>query len=307
MITALILTLNEERHIARCIESLADQCERILVVDSGSQDQTVAIARRLGATVVFNPWINYAAQMNFAINFAAGSGGWLLRIDADEVLDTDSRETPKQAIARATPDTDGIVVLRRINFLGRRIRHGAIEPSFQLRMWREGRGHCELRWMDEHIQVVGRVLKSRVVISDKNENSLTWWVAKHNSYASREVIDILSERRSRSHGERLGDGASAQARTRRFFKNQVYRRMPTVARATLYFVYRYVFRLGFLDGKEGFLFHALQGFWYRTLVDAKLLDIDQYAQAKNISIEAAVLERTGIDIAVHPKMPTTQS
>jgi hypothetical protein len=83
--------------------------------------------------------------------------------------------------------------------------------------------------------------------------------------------------------------------------------MPTVARATLYFVYRYVFRLGFLDGKEGFLFHALQGFWYRTLVDAKLLDIDQYAQAKNISIEAAVLERTGIDIAVHPKMPTTQS
>ena len=191
MITALILTLNEEQHIARCIDSLRCHCSEVIVVDSGSTDQTVEIAKSRGATVLFNSWTNYSTQMNFAIKAAAENGGWLLRIDADEVIDESSIETLTETVNRADVDVDGLAVNRRIFFLGKRIKYGSIEPSWQLRLWRNGRGRCEQRWMDEHIQVEGKTAKSSIVISDRNLNSITWWIEKHNSYASREAIDII--------------------------------------------------------------------------------------------------------------------
>ena len=208
-IHAIILTLNEEMHIARCIESLAGQCTSITVVDSGSTDGTTEIAIALGAQVLRNPWINYASQMNYAIEALADRGGWLLRIDADEVLDADSRQTLAEAIAGAAPEVDGLVVQRRIHFLGRRIRHGAIEPSWQLRLWRNGAGRCEQRWMDEHIKVVGSVARTELVLSDINLNSLTWWTSKHNSYASREAIEILNRKYGFLLGESLGAGGAS--------------------------------------------------------------------------------------------------
>jgi len=296
---AIILTLDEAQHIARCIESLDGQCASITVVDCGSRDATVATAQRLGAEVVSNPWVNYATQMNFGIDHVAQRGGWLLRIDADEVLDGDSGETLREAIANAADDVDGLLVQRRIHFLGRRIRHGAIEPSWQLRLWRNGSGRCEQRWMDEHIQVGGRVAKSKLVLSDINLNSLTWWTAKHNSYASREAIDILNLR----HGllpPGTGDApASPQARRRRFVKEKIYSKLSPGGRALIYFLYRYFLRLGFLDGRAGFYFHLMQGLWYRTLVDAKVLEIEDYAKANGLNLAAAIKDRTGIVVTQH--------
>lgn len=301
---AIILTLNEERHIARCIESLGGQCASVTVVDSGSTDRTREIALALGAEVVSNPWINYAAQMNFAIDRLAGRGGWLLRIDADEVLDPDSAETLGKAIDAAPPSVTGLLVLRRIVFMGRRMRHGGVEPSWQLRLWRNGKGRCEQRWMDEHILVDGDVAKSGLVVSDINLNSLSWWTAKHNGYASREAIDILNGRHAFMPDDRgiAAGGASRQARRRRFLKEAVYGRLPGGIRAVAYFVYRYVVRLGFLDGAPGWYFSLLQGFWYRMLVDAKIDEIEATARLGGMTIVDAIRDRTGIDpLAAAPR------
>lgn len=293
---AIILTLDEEQHIGRCIDSLGGQCASVTVIDSGSKDRTVGIARERGAEVLSNPFVTHAGQVNFAIDQLAGRGGWLLRIDADEVLDADSRQTLTEAVAEATPEVAGLLVQRRIHFLGRRIRHGAIEPSWQLRLWRNGAGRCEQRWMDEHIRVAGRVARSGIVLSDINLNSLSWWTAKHNSYASREAIDQLNRKYGFMSLEGIAEGgASPQAKRRRLLKEQVYGRVPPGARALLYFLYRYLFRLGFLDGRAGWYFHLLQGFWYRTLVDAKVEEIEARAAAGGLSIIEAIRERTGID------------
>ena len=293
MIIALILALDEERHIARCIESLKGQCSRIVVVDSGSKDRTVEIAESLGATVLRNPWVNYATQMNFAIDSMAGAGGWLLRIDADEVLDACGGETLQAAIARAGPDTEGILVSRRIHFLGRRIRHGAIEPSLQLRLWREGRGRCEQSWMDEHIEVRGRVFRADVVINDINLNSLSWWTDKHNGYASREAVEILLNER-----EAVSASLHPQARVKRLLKKKVYQRLPGGVRAGLYFLYRYIFRLGLFDGSEGLYFHLLQALWYRTLVDAKVHEVEVRMRDRGEDNATAIAAVTGLPIKV---------
>lgn len=297
-IHAIILTLDEEQHIARCIESLRGQCASITVVDSGSRDSTVTIAQRLGAEVVSNPWVNYATQMNFGIDRLAGRRGWLLRIDADEIVDPDSRQTLLEASVRTPEDVDGLLVQRRIHFLGRRIRHGAIEPSWQLRLWRNGSGRCEQRWMDEHIQVAGRVAQSGVVLSDINLNSLTWWTTKHNSYASREAVDVLNLRHELFSSEaNANTPGSPQARRRRFVKEKIYYRLSPGLRSLFYFVYRYVLRLGFLDGRAGFYFHLMQALWYRSLVDAKVTEIEDFARATSVDMRTAIRDRTGIDIA----------
>lgn len=305
---ALILTLNEERHIGRCIESLADHCASILIVDSGSADRTVEIAQQLGAEVIYNPWVNYATQLNFGVSHLADRPGWLLRIDADEILEQDCVETIGQAVSRMPADVDGIAVQRRIFFLGKRMRHGGMEPSWQLRLWRNGAGRCEQRWMDEHIKVSGRVEHSKVVISDINLNSLTWWISKHNSYASREAIDILNQRFGFLPIDSLhSEGASPQAQIKRFLKNSVYLRMPAGLRSIGYYLYRYIVRCGFLDGKSGFYWHLMQGLWYRVLVDAKVEEILRFSGSNQCSLIEAIKAKTGIDPAPNAMLAKQKS
>jgi glycosyltransferase involved in cell wall biosynthesis len=302
-IHAIILTLNEEIHLGRCLASLADQASSVTIVDCGSTDRTTEIARDFGADVLTNVWVNYATQMNFGIDALAGRGGWLFRIDADEVLDLGPFTTLPEVVTRVDDECDGILVQRRIHFLGRRIRHGSIEPSWQLRLWRNGRGRCEQRWMDEHIKVQGKIVKSEIVLADINLNTLSWWTTKHNSYASREAIDQLNARyRFLSNDGLVVTNASNQARLRRFVKEKIYLNVPAGIRVAAYFVYRYILRLGFLDGKEGYYFHILQALWYRTLVDAKVVEIEAYAREKDVSIVDAISDRTGI-----PLMSSTKS
>jgi glycosyltransferase involved in cell wall biosynthesis len=306
---AIVLTLSEEIHIARCLKSIRDVCATITVVDSGSTDRTVEIAKSFGAEVVSNPWVNHATQMNFAIDHVASRGGWLLRIDADELLSSSSAVSLVKSIAQANTATAGILLRRRIFFMGRGLRWGGMDPIWQLRVWREGRGRCEIRWMDEHIIVSGETEKSRAIMEDRNENSIDWWTAKHNSYASLEAIDLLNLK----HRLRLSDTvptcpSSPQAAMKRAIKEGIYVRLPGPLRTWLYFFYRYLLLLGFLDGKPGFYFHVLQGLWYRTLVDAKVCDIEAFASVANTPLVEAIRIRTGIDLKRNLSKPiTTQS
>lgn len=113
---------------------------------------------------------------------------------------------------------------------------------------------------------------------DHNLNDLTWWVTKHNSYATREVYDMVQiMERDRTTKDAGMEKMIGQAARKRWLKEKVYSRIPSTLRASMYFVYRYVLGRGFLDGKEGFFFHFLQAYWYRTLVEAKLLELQKVA------------------------------
>lgn len=295
-IHAIVLTCNEELHIARCLTSIHEICTSITVIDSGSSDRTVEIARSFGADVIVNPWVNYATQLNFGIDKLEGRGGWLMRIDADEHLPPESARALPAVLTNLTAGDDGVLVRRQIVFLGRRIRWGGIEPSWQLRLWRCGRGACEQRWMDEHVVVRGGVAKSPIEFVDENLNSIDWWTSKHNNYASREVIDMLASLSLLDGYEDLTrSSASRQAKLKRFIKERIYNRLPGGIRTVAYVLYRYVLRLGFLDGKPGYYFHILQGFWYRTLVDAKLAEVLMLSEQQGLELAEAVKKATGID------------
>lgn len=287
-LTVVILTYNEERHVARAIGSVRDVAQRIVAVDSGSDDRTTEIARGLEAEVLSNPWRNHATQFNWALDQLADQTEWVLRLDADEIVSDKLAGQISAAISSAPDTTDGFTVGRRMCFLGRPIRHGGLFPTAMLRLFRHGKGRCENRWMDEHIKVEGNTGALSGELLDDNLNSLSWWTDKHNPYASREVVDMLNHEFQFVPIDTVAGLGQGQAGVKRWLKEKVYARMPGGLRAFLYFLYRYVLRLGFLDGREGLAFHVLQGFWYRFLVDAKLQEVRGYMDRTGDSAPEAI-------------------
>jgi glycosyltransferase involved in cell wall biosynthesis len=295
-ITALILTFNEERHIERCIRSLEGVVERICVVDSFSTDKTIDIAKSLGADVIQNPWKNYASQFQFGLDTFDIITEWTMRVDADEYLEPGLRQGLMQWFNAQKPDVNALYLRRKIVFLGRPITHGFFYPAMMLRLWRTGQGRIEQRWMDEHV-IVEKAQSDTVNggnLVDHNLNDLTWWVAKHNGYATREVYDMVQIlERAQARKDTGMQKMSGQAARKRWLKEKLYSRLPSTLRPSLYFFYRYVIGRGFLDGKEGFFFHFFQAYWYRTLVEAKLYELELRSQSEGLS-PADLLRRDGI-------------
>ncbi len=296
-LVAVILTKNEERHIARALASVSGIVDRCVVVDSGSKDRTVELAEAHGAKVIENPWINYATQFNWALDQLPSDTEWVLRLDADEIVTELLAQQIKEALPKLGSDTKGIYVSRRMHFLGRPIRWGGLFPIRVLRIFRHGAGRCEDRWMDEHILVDGATADLFGEIIDDNLNSLTWWTEKHNAYASREVVDLLNLEYGFMTHETVADiRGGQQAGVKRWLKERVYARLPGGLRAFFYFIYRYVIRFGFLDGKEGTAFHVLQGFWYRYLVDMKYHEVRKYMAENNLDAVTAIHDVLEIDV-----------
>jgi glycosyltransferase involved in cell wall biosynthesis len=297
-VSAIILALNEQIHLRRCIASLREVASDVLVVDCFSTDRTVEIARECGARVVQRRWTSYADQFNWAIGQLPADSVWVLRIDADEYLTPELTAQLSRAIADCGAEVDGINCGRRMAFQGRLIRHGGVFPIRVLRLFRYNRGRCERRWMDEHIKVEGRTIGVSGEIIDDNLNSLTWWTAKHNGYASREAVDLLNLEFGFMARDTVADPRGrTEAGIKRWIKESVYARLPVGGRAAGYFLYRYFVRLGFLDGWEGLAFHFLQGFWYRFLVDAKVVEVKRCMRKDGVDVAEAIRRVLAIDVA----------
>jgi glycosyltransferase involved in cell wall biosynthesis len=287
-LTAIILARDEEPHLARCIASIRETASRVIVVDSGSTDRTREVARQHGADVLEHPFENYGRQFNWALAHGAVGTAWVMRLDADEYVLPCDAATLRERLIHAPADAAAFTLRLRRIFMGRWLRHGGLYPIRLLRIWRTGAGRCEERWMDEHILVEGRVVDLPVDFADHNLRSITWWTDKHNRYASREALDQLLA---------AGSGAPrGRAGAKRWTKRHVYGRLPLGLRALLYFLYRYVARLGFLDGWPGFVFHFLQACWYRTLVDVKIRETREAMARGAIGLEQAAREVLGIDV-----------
>ncbi|MDI9880157.1 glycosyltransferase family 2 protein [Flectobacillus longus] len=275
-ISVIILTFNEEKHIARCIKSILPFTNKIFIVDSGSVDKTVKIAESLGAVVQYNPWVNYAQQFNFGIENNPHKTKWLMRMDSDEYIMPELSEEITQKLGNLSDNISGIYVKRRVMFFNKWIRHGAYYPIWLLRIWKNGKGVCEETWMDEHIKITeGTTQNFLNDIVDHNLNNLTWWTQKHNLYAIREVIDLLNMKYDFRDFESVEPKLFGSQEQRKRYLKMKYASLPLFTRPFMYFIYRYFFRLGFLDGTKGLVWHFLQGFWYRFLVDAKIFEVYQ--------------------------------
>lgn len=276
---------------------MSEFAQSCVVVDSGSRDDTIALAKAAGARVLENPWINYATQFNWALDQLPQGTDWVLRLDADEVITPDLAKEIAQNLHTLPQAIEGVYVSRRMTFLGRRIRWGGVFPIRVLRLFRHTKGRCENRWMDEHIQVSGDTAEFKGALIDDNTNQLSWWIAKHNDYANREVVDLLNLEHGFMPLETVARLKGAQQTgVKRWIKEHIYAHLPGGARAFAYFFYRYVIRLGFLDGKEGTAFHVLQGFWYRFLVDAKLFETRKYMHQHDVDVVTAIRDVLQIDV-----------
>ena len=288
-LVAVILTLNEEQHLPRCLASLTDVVDEVLIVDCFSTDGTVRIAQKYGAHLVQREWLNYATQFNWALTQLNEDVDWVLRIDADEILTPSLVDEISDRLSEVDAKVDGVYCGRRMTFQGCLIRHGGVFPIRVLRLFRYGRGECENRWMDEHIKVAGSTVDFQGELIDDNLNSITWWTDKHNSYASRETVDLLNlEYGFMPHDSVAALSLRSQAGMKRWIKESIYARLPGGFRAFVYFFYRYVIRLGFLDGQAGASFHFLQGFWYRYLVDVKVAEVKRYMRDHDCDVVTAI-------------------
>lgn len=291
-LTVIILTKNEEKNLRKCVESFRGAAKRFVVVDSFSTDGTKALAGQLneelqkqGASLDFyeNPWKDYATQFNWGIENTDISTEWTMRMDADEELLPELAEEIDEKLPKVSEDVSGIVLRRRVYFLGRWIKHGGRYPEKLLRIFRTGSAVCEQKIMDEHLLLKeGRTVEFKYDLMDNNTKDLDWWTGKHNWYSNREVLDHQmtlenAQKEAESKENLLENGASTkQAKRKRIIKNHGYYSLPKFFRSHLYFIYRYYIRLGFLDGTEGKIFHFLQAYWYRFLVDAKMYECEKF-------------------------------
>jgi glycosyltransferase involved in cell wall biosynthesis len=278
ILTVVIITFNEERHIRRCITSLSRLGAEIVVVDSFSTDRTVQIAEELGARVFKHEFVSHASQFQWALDHTEIVTPWVMRLDADEVIEADLLSEIKEKLPSLPQNIVGINLKRKHIFMGRWIRHGGRFPLVMLRIWRFGKGRVENRWMDEHVFVWGgTTLTFDHCFSDINLSDLSSFTAKHNDYATREAVDVLNQKYGlfESDGELKLKSAALQAVVKRRFKQGIYNRMPFWFGPAAYFLYRYIIKLGFLDGVEGAIYHFLQGFWYRFLVGAKIVEFER--------------------------------
>ena len=274
-ISVLILTLNEELHIERCIRSLLPFSEEIFIIDSYSTDKTVEIAESLGVKVYQNRWPgNHAAQFQWGLENCLIETEWVMKMDSDEYVLPELSDEINAKMRMIDDDVSGIYIKRRVYFMERWIKHGGYYPTWLLRIWKFSKGEMEQRWMDEHIKLSsGKSIQFEHDLVDDNKNNLTWWTQKHNDYATREAVDLLNIIYGfKKYDEVRPDLMGTQEQRKRWLKIR-YASLPLFLRPVLYFTLRYFFQLGFLDGKPGLVWHFLQGGWYRFLVDAKINEI----------------------------------
>ena len=269
-VTFVILSKNEEINIKDCIDSIRGFAKRVVVVDSGSTDRTVELAKELGADVYVHPFENYARQFNWGLDHTNITTKWTFRLDADERLTPAlCEELSRLMKEHDNDDVNGVTMEAYLYFMGRIMKHGGAQKR-KLMLFKTGIGRVEDRKMDEHT-----ILSSGTAVSCKEKfihhdfKDMTFWINKLNWYATREMQDYFDYINGKDANIHAEDKEIEKIRSKKF---GLYYKFPLFIRCWLMFVYAYVFQLGFLDGKEGFIYHWTYNRWYRTLVDCKIYE-----------------------------------
>jgi glycosyltransferase involved in cell wall biosynthesis len=276
-LTVLFTTRNEEVNIERSLASVHGFTDQIFVIDSESEDRTIEIARRYADHVVnlpyehdrIIPWIFQWGLDNLPIR-----NEWVLILEADQALTPELRAELAALFARPEIREDGFYIRRRQIFRGKPLRFGGYGGKVLLKLFRRGRGSLDPVEQDTRVYVRGAVGRLRAPLEEHNrkEDAIQFYLQKHLRYAEAFAREEL-ERRRRHLPWKLKPRLLGTPDERVLWLKTRYYRLPLFVRPVLYFLYRYFFLLGFLDGKTGFLFHVLQAFWFRLVVDARLEEL----------------------------------
>jgi len=273
-VSVIVTTRNEAANIERTLQAIHGCVDEIFVVDSDSSDSTPEIARKY-ATQVVNlaydhsrviPWIYQWSLENLPIR-----NEWVLILEADQRPDEALKRALEALFARERIEEDGFYVLRRQVFRGRLLRFGGYGGKWMLKLFRRGRGELDPKEQDTRVYVRGRTgrLGGCLMEENANEERILFYLEKHLRYADAFAREELERRRDGLRWK-LEPQLFGTPDERILWLKRLYYRMPLYVRPWLYFLYRYVVLLGCLDGKEGFIFHFLQAFWFRLVVDVRL-------------------------------------
>ncbi len=276
----IVLTYNEEVHLPRLLQSIAGLNADLFILDSGSTDSTLAIAEKYGATTACNKFINHPKQWDYALRHFPIKTPWTIGLDADQIVTPELFRLLKDFSNEAIPkNINGIFFNRKNYFKGRWIKHGGYFPKYLLKMFRTNVGHSDLNQnMDHRFVVPGETTvwkKGYLIEENLKENSIASWIDKHNRYSTLQAKEELERKkgaRQQAVTEKLLGGNPDQKTA--WFK-RIWFNAPLFVRPMIYFIYRYFFQLGFLDGKQGFIFHFLQAFWYRLVIDIKMDELNK--------------------------------
>ncbi|RFZ95314.1 glycosyltransferase family 2 protein [Mucilaginibacter conchicola] len=277
----IILTFNEEKNIEACLESVVPLDANIYIVDSGSTDGTLAICRRYTDNIVNHPFENYAAQRNWALNNLPLKGTWILNLDADHRVSNElAIELNSILSAQIDTELNGFLISRRTMFMNKWIKHGGHYPTYHANMFRRGFGACEDKLYDQHFLVQGKTQILKEDIIDIITDSVNTFVTRHNHWATLEAEYLFAQKTATNHAELIQPKFLGNPMQRRRYLKNKYESFPLFVRPILYFFIRYFIKLGFLDGKTGFVFHFLQGFWFRMMIDIKVYELQKQANNK---------------------------
>lgn len=273
ILSAIILTYNEEQNLPACMKSLKLLGCPVFVVDSGSTDRTLEIAAQFGAMILEHPFTTHTQQWDWALKNVPLETEWAMALDADQAITSELAAEIRTQLG--TSNFDGLYVKRRQVFRGRWIKHGGYYPKYLLKLFRRDKVYLHGGdSVDHHFYVRGTCGKLRYDLIEANhkEDNISFWIEKHNRYAT---LMAAEEQRQRAGGYEspVTPSLFESPDQRVIWLKRLWSRLPLFVRPSLYFMYRYFLRGGFLDGKEGFIFHFLQAYWYRLLVDINLDEI----------------------------------
>ena len=290
-VTAIILTYNEEIHIDRCIKSLINIVDEIIIIDSYSTDKTIQKLKKFKKVKIFkNKFINQAKQINWALKNIKFSTKWILRVDADEYLTKPLKDKVIIKLRSNDSDYSGISFNRKIKFKNKEINFGITSPHKTLRIWKKNKGRCLDHWMDEQIIVNGDVIHINETLIDHNLNSFNWWKKKHINYAKREAINFfLMSNVFNIKNENKKDLKKINSHYKnKYNKTMIYYKFPIFIRPIFLFMYSYVLKLGFLNSWQGLVFNLFQVLWYRFLVDINIYKIKKKLKSEKLQFKKVI-------------------
>lgn len=267
-LSAFVMAFNEEANLEACLRTLRPCVDDIYLVDSGSTDATCDIARNFGCVIVTHAFEGHSRQRNWALRNLPFRHPWVIALDADHRVTPTLATELSEVFAEPPSNFTGFFVKRRQIFRGKWIRHGGYYPKWQLKVFQHALTHCDDLEFDYRYYTNGKLgrLKNDILEDNLKESDISFWIAKHNKFA-RESAEEEIQRRAAALKWHARPRLFGNPDERVLWLKECWYKMPLYVRPFLYFWYRYFIKLGFLDGKQGSIFHFLQGFWFRLLVD----------------------------------------
>lgn len=272
----IILTYNEELHLDRLLQSITELDAQIFILDSGSTDRTIEIGQQYGAVFLEHTFENHPRQWDYALQNFPVQTSWVICLDADQEVTPELKNRLINFNDQDHAGVNGIYFNRKNFFKGRWIKHGGYYPFYLLKMFRYGVGYSDINEnMDHRFIVPGKLeIWKDGIIKEENlkENNIRFWIDKHNRYSdlvAQEEVERMKQLRTQTIRPRFW--GSPDERTA--WRKQLWWKLPRYVRPMIYFIQRIIFQLGILDGRTGIIFHFLQGFWFRLIVDIKIDEI----------------------------------